>query len=251
MTNASGIAAGVSAGSEGTMVAIGAEVHDEVADAPFDIDEDEAAWRAQVAGFAHSVCAFDPAVFEDTDDEDSEQTVALAAGALVLASTMLIDEELEDIATLKQQAGTVASNGEMFLALGELPPRFANGYDGRFARKFLVATVIVIGRLSAPRWEPPACTAEALALHLVVRRAGDLLVDHGCLDEEQARSLYAGFEDAAFEDTDFERLYVDDLEETAGAHHVREAANRQSWFEPTSEQPVHVFTVQDDVKPGE
>jgi len=218
---------------------------------PSQTGEDEAAWRARVAGYARSVRAFAPADLDDSDGGDGDQA-ALAAGALVLASTMLIDEAIEDIATLMQQGGTVASNGDMFLALGELPPRFADGYDGRFARKFLVATVTVTGRLSAPQWEPPTCTAETLALHLVVRRAGDLLVDHGCLDEQQARSLYAGFEEAAFEDGDFERLYMEGLEETADTHHAGEAdAIPQTWFEPKTEQPAHVFTIEDDVKPGE
>lgn len=203
-------------------------------------DPDEAEWRARVAGSAQLIRAFDPTAFETGGDG---ATVELAAGALVLASTMLIDEQIEDTMTLSRSGGTAASSSDELLAMGELPALFAAGYDGRFARRFLIALVAITGRLSMPNWEPPACMAEALALHLVVRRAAELLADHGCLNNEEALNLYAGFEDLAFEDTDFERLYVEGLEDSVdGATDIGDASTvSRAWFAPTSPRPVHLF----------
>jgi hypothetical protein len=200
---------------------------------------EEAAWRRRVIGRAAAVQAF------DADDFGGGDVAAIAAGALAVASTIFIDEVIEDITTLAHRGGTVADSDGAFLAFAELPPRFAHHYDGRFARKFLVATVAVTGRLVAARWEWPACVAEALALHVVVRRAGELLTDHECLDEQLARDVYAGFEDAAFEDADHELLYQPDL--SGGAVTRRLSAGPLSWFDPISTAAVHPFTVESEV----
>jgi len=208
-----------------------------------DNDREEADWRARVAGYADSMQAFDPAIFRSDDDEVDGQTAALAAGALIVASTMLIDELLEDITTMAPFGHADRAGLNRLLALGELPPQFADRYDGRFARKFLVAAVLIIGRFSAPRWEPPCSFAEALALHIVVQRAKALLVDHGCLDEQQAQDLYAGFEDAAFEDGDHE--WLDQAARTTGREGAGAATSPevvlQSWFEPFLGTRTHPF----------
>lgn len=210
-----------------------------------DVDEDEAAWRSRVAGYASSVRAFGPAAFGAGADGDGDQSAALAAGALVAASTMFIDEQIEDITTLARLGGTVGSSPEMFLALGELPSLFAHCYDGRFARKFLVSTIMVTGRLSAPQWEQPACVAEALALHLIVKRAGDLLIDHGWLNQDDAEDLYAEIDDATLEDTDIECLYAEGPDKSSGdaARHRDVDAASWTWFEPISQRAVHPFTI--------
>jgi hypothetical protein len=52
-------------------------------------DQSEAGWRVRVAGYAESMQAFDPSVFQTDDDRDGSHDAALAAGALILASTML------------------------------------------------------------------------------------------------------------------------------------------------------------------
>ena len=204
-------------------------------------DRDEVDWGARVAGYADSMQAFDHAIFR-SDGEADGQNPALAAGALIVGSTMLIDELLEDITTMAPFGHADRAGLDGLLALGELPPQFASRYDGRFARKFLVAAVLVIGRFSAPRWEPPSSLAEALALHIVVQRAQALLVDHECLDEPQARDLYAGFEDAAFEDGDHEWLYQ--ATRTTGREGAEATTSPDvvsSWFEPFPGTRAHPF----------
>ncbi|NMO53448.1 hypothetical protein HH310_19945 [Actinoplanes sp. TBRC 11911] len=206
---------------------------------------EEGVWCERVTGYAASLRAFDAVDFAG-DGGNDDQTAALAAGSLVVASKIFIDEVMEDIATLARDGGVVADDDSHFLALAELPPGFADRYDGRFARKFLVATVMVTGRMAAPHWKPPACLAEALALHIVVRRAQELLSDHGCLDGRQAHDLYAAFEDAAFEDLDHEWLYdakLSGLNAGAdGTEQPRAADDRQLlWFEATSETDIHSF----------
>jgi hypothetical protein len=71
---------------------------------------------------------------------------------------------------------------------------------------------MITGRMSDDEWVPPASVAEALALHVVVEQARNLLVEHDVCDEDEARHLYNGFEDAAFDDVDHEWLYRNDLD---------------------------------------
>jgi hypothetical protein len=157
------------------------------------------------------VRAFDPTVFDAAGG--AKDTGLLAAGALVFASTLVIDELFQDLETLADDNnGTVADSDGVFFVLEDLPERFAHHYNGRFARQFLVATVMVTGRLSDDDWASPASVGEALALHVVVERARDLLVEHDLLDEEAVRQLYDGFEQAAFDDVDHEWLYRHDLD---------------------------------------
>ena len=219
--------------------------------------EREVDWRRWVISHAAFVHAFDQTVF-DAGDVD-EETALLAAGALIFASTVVIDELFQDIATLARTKGTVADSDDAFMVLEDLPERFAHHYNGRFARQFLVATVMITGRLSDNEWAPPACVGEALALHVVVERARNLLVMHEVLDEEEVRHLYSGFEEAAFDDLDHEWLYQveldgfeDDPEFKArfGATDMRVG----SWFRQIANVPgyVHPFAVDIDApEPGD
>lgn len=172
--------------------------------------EPEVDWRKWTMDHAQLVRAFEPATFA----ADGEvETSLLAAGALVMAATQIIDELFQDIETLAREGGGNIANSEgAYFVLEDLPQRFTHQYNGRFARNFHVATVMVTGRLSAEHWSPPASVGEALALHLVIQRAQYLLVDHRIFDRDQARALYMGFVDAAFEDVDHEWLYRADMD---------------------------------------
>jgi hypothetical protein len=214
--------------------------------------EDEEAWGERVAGYARAIRAFDAAAFDPAD----EQRAALAAGALTVASTMFIDELIEDINTLAEHGATVASSRECLLALGELPWRLAAGYDGRFARKFLVAAIMVTGRLSASKGKRPACLGEALALHLVVRRAEQLLLDHGRIDEEEQGQVYADFEARVLDGFDLASLYPFGLGEHGGGEDLipRDLvdASLLSWFSPVSQRRIHLFMADaEEEDPGE
>ena len=212
------------------------------------LGEPEVDWRTWTMDHAKLVRAFESVTFAGDGDEE---TSLLAAGALIMAATQIIDELFQDIETLATDGSvSVADSEGAYFVLEDLPQRFAQQYNGRFVRNFHVATVMVTGRLSAEQWMPPASVGEALALYLVIQRAQNLLVDHELLDQEEARELYLGFEDAAFEDVDHEWLYRADMD---GFENDKEFAARfgatdmrvQSWFQPVGNGPayVHAFSI--------
>ena len=207
------------------------------------VPEGEGGWRAMVMGQAEFVRAFGPEAFGGDGDDESAR---LLAGALVVAATLTIDLLFEDIKELGKR--TVVDSGGLFLVLGELPERFANQYDGLFARRFLVALVTITGRLTAEHWSPPASIAEALALQVVIEQARCLLVDHEVVNQKQARDLYAEFEDAAFDDTDHQLIYGARTATDDGAIEFTIGVPVDSWFQQNSNAAasVHPFTIDSD-----
>ncbi|MEV6846730.1 hypothetical protein [Actinoplanes sp. NPDC051411] len=205
-------------------------------------ETEESEWRADAKRYGSLIGDVELRGCDIPDNEDASALVT--AGALVLASTMFIDELLDDIRLLAEVGGTVADHDGSFLALEELPPQLAHHYDGRFARKFLIAAVGVTKGLTAARWRPPACVAEALAMHVIVARTTDLLLDHGVLNDQQAKNLGAQFQDVIFDDTDFEFLYRPEAEDEANQHaDVWRSVSVQSWFQPASTEGIHPFLV--------
>ncbi|WP_229075028.1 hypothetical protein [Actinoplanes sp. DH11] len=191
-------------------------------------------WRKYVIDHASQLRAFDSDVFGLGDDED---TARLAAGALIFACTLVIDELFQDIATLAKSKASIADTDDVFMVLDDLPERFAQHYNGRFARQFLIAAVTITGRLTADGWAPPSCIAEALALHVVVENAKVLLDGHDLLDNDIVLDeIYNGFDDAAYEDLDHEWLYRRDLDgfeddEDFTSYFGTGEMRVESWFE--------------------
>jgi hypothetical protein len=204
--------------------------------------------REWIKRHAVFVRAFEPAAFDVGGDEEDS---TLAAGALIVAATQMIDELFQDIKSLAEKAGdTVADNRGTYLVLKDLPQRFAHHYNDRFARRFHVAAVMITGRLSAEQWMTPSSVGEALALHLVIQRAQDLLVDHEIVDQEQARHMYLELHDAAFDDLDHEWLYRADLDgfEDDGRFSAMVGSTDMrltSWFEQIADAPgyAHPFSI--------
>lgn len=224
---------------------------------PADTDE-EIDWRQYVIDHASQLRAFDPGVFDASDgdddeasDEDVNDTAKLAAGALIFASSLVIDELFEDIKTLAESNGSVADTDDVFMVLEDLPERFAQHYNGRFARQFLVAAVMITARLAAEEWTPPASIAEALALHIVVENAKVLLDGHDLLDEDVSLEyLYNGFDDAAYEDVDHELLYRRDFDGFEDDQDITSSLRLadmhvEAWFNPLadSDATVHPFSI--------
>ncbi|MEV6301320.1 hypothetical protein AB0M02_18060 [Actinoplanes sp. NPDC051861] len=224
---------------------------------PADTDE-EIDWRQYVIDHASQLRAFDLDVFDTSDrendessGEDADDTAKLAAGALIYASSLVIDELFQDIKTLARTNGAVADSDDVFMVLDDLPERFAQHYDGRFARQFLVATVMITARLTADEWIPPASVAEALALHIVVENAKVLLDSHDLLDDDiSLEYLYNGFDDAAYEDVDHELLYRRDLDGFEDDQDITSSFGMsdmrvEAWFDPIadSDATVHPFSV--------
>ena len=154
------------------------------------------------------------------------------AGCLIHAADFVIDELIDDIASLRAKENPSASEIEDTWVLRQLPTRFAASYTTLFAQKFLVALVDVTGRLTKG-WEPLACVAQELGLRVllnqveVVADAADIALD------DNWRSL---LEDLFFEDLDHEFLYdpaYDGIEDDPASQPPGMAPMRfGDWFKP-------------------
>jgi hypothetical protein len=171
-----------------------------------------------VRAAASELKAFDLQTFTDVDltvgpdRGDGLREAELAAGAVMWAATTVVDNLFDDLKSM-QVAGaeTVAdANDAAFFILDDLPERYRNRYNELFVRKFLVATVAVTGRLSAPEWIPLASLAEELALRILVQHA--VAVVEMALDAPADSGWVSTFYDAAFEDIDHEFLYEPDMD---------------------------------------
>jgi hypothetical protein len=209
--------------------------------------DDDTDWHAWTLGHAGLLRAFELDVFVSGDDED-EETARLAAGALIFAVGLVIDELFQDLESLGRGEGdNVADSTGVFFVLEDLPQRFAQHYTVRFVHRFLAATVMITGRLAQDQWASPACVAEALALHIVVARARAFIEEHELLEPEDIRALYHGFDDAAFDDVDHELLYRQDLDgfedDAEFSEQFRTSDMRvESWFEQCEHSEGHVHT---------
>jgi hypothetical protein len=146
-----------------------------------------------------------------TDSGVTADQAKLVAGALAEAVVIVIDELFDDVNALDED-DTTADQHEELLVIDELPEAFADQYSAWFAKRFLIATVIVGERLTEDEWRSPTCPAEALALHLLKGRARTELAATGLLDEDTLKLAFAAFDENAFDDLEHEALYAEDAE---------------------------------------
>ena len=200
--------------------------------APLSAEEREQA-RASIERCAGRLTGFGLAAFGAYDDEQEDvdegfgvplPQARLAAGALVHAIEILIDELFQDIQTLARHDKTL-SDVDASLALSGLPPRYAEQYTSLFAKRFLVTTVVLTTRLTAASRAPLACVAEELALRLLIEQAKATLELYDLADQDTDKAL-AAFKDAAFEDFDHEDLYDDEERDD------EEQIDANIWFAP-------------------
>jgi hypothetical protein len=163
--------------------------------------------REQLLAEGELVRALGTDAFGGDDGVSAEQV----AGALAEAVVILIDELFEDVKALDED-DTTADEHEELLVLDELPVAFQDQYSAWFAKRFLIAAVIVGQRLTEDEWTTPQCAAEALALHLLKGRAQEELVSTSLLDEETLKRAFTAFDGHAFEDMEHEALYAEDAE---------------------------------------
>ncbi|GAB3210416.1 hypothetical protein SAMN02745673_02967 [Marinactinospora thermotolerans DSM 45154] len=229
-------------------------------------EEEIAAQRRRLLRRGTRLRAFDAGAFGHVSGDEgavergrtpSATDVALAAGALVEGAAVLTEELFVDITYLEEDAGeapegteATADDCESMLVLHDLPDRYRHHYDAWFAKRFLIASANVFTRLTASRWIPPTCTAEALALRLLVENAKTALIDLAGMEEETVLDMFAAFTESAFEDLDHERLYSTslDLPEPDGSDLDLEAGAPalRSWFRPDREEIVPFHPYLDD-----
>ncbi|MFG2573270.1 hypothetical protein [Streptomyces sp. NPDC048481] len=140
------------------------------------------------------------------DDDDrrgagsagSAGSARLAAGALVYATDILVEELFEDVQVLAQEDASVAECEGPLWQLERLPDRYALQYDARFARRFLVTVIALTTRFTDGSFRRLSCVAEEIALRFLLNQATTTLELHGLLDDEVSAALDA-FTDNVYE----------------------------------------------------
>ncbi|MFH9727492.1 hypothetical protein ACH4M4_31665 [Streptomyces sp. NPDC017254] len=174
--------------------------------------------EAQIRLLAPRLSSFAPASFGSGGDQGPEEgeraypvgagAAELAAGALVYASEVLIDELYDDVRTLAEEESNVAECAGELWHLDRLPPRYALRYDEAFARRFLVTVIALTTRFTDGGFRNLGCLAEGLVLKLLLEEAHATLDLFGLLSGEVAEALEC-FSTGVYEDRDFEWLYDD------------------------------------------
>ncbi|MFB7406178.1 hypothetical protein ACFCZ2_03250 [Streptomyces sp. NPDC056202] len=217
-------------------------------------DEEQADLEAQIRALAPRLISFDPRPPEGGEAAAiGSEAAELAAGALVYAAEVLIDELYDDVQTLADEETNVAEcRGELW-HLAELPPRYGLAYDELFARRFLVTAIALTTRFTDGSFHALGCLAEELVLKLLLQQAHSTLDLYGLLGDDVAEAL-GRFADEVYEDTDFEWLYDDardDVDEDpalAGAGITPTAIG--TWFTPfDDDRYVHPYAVDEETGP--
>ncbi|KOX16480.1 hypothetical protein ADL05_12230 [Nocardiopsis sp. NRRL B-16309] len=200
--------------------------------------------RGRIQALAPALTVFGPESFGCDDDDPSAavEGAELAAGALVYAIDLLVDELFLDLHTLTKNRTTVDDFEGVFRVLDTLPERFAHQYDTSFVRRFLVASIAMTARFTSGGSPMLSCVAEELALRLLLDQARVTLDLYGLLDD-RASSALDFFAGGVFEDLDHEWLYED---EPSGLGVALLDTAVDSWFAPFGrERYVHPYTRQE------
>ncbi|MDX3310440.1 hypothetical protein ACWGH3_01995 [Streptomyces sp. NPDC054884] len=211
-----------------------------------DAEKETAAVRTQMLRLAGALRSFPPATFGATGATGAtgvtgatgEGAAALAAGALLYATDILVDELFEDLQVLTQEDAAVAECEGPLWHLEHLPDRYALQYDARFARRFLVAVIAMTTRFTDGSFQRLSCVAEGLALRLLLNETTTTLELYGLLDDDVSAALDA-FADHVYEGMDHQWLYDDALGvidgAAAGTGPRAAPLAFRSWFTPFDE----------------
>ncbi|WLW53290.1 hypothetical protein [Streptomyces sp. YU58] len=179
-------------------------------------DTKATAVRDRMLALADELRSFTPAVFgvRDTGDRDTgdkehgvpPDSARLAAGALVHATGVLVDELFEDVQVLTQEDTNVAECEGPLWHLEHLPDRYALRYDAPFARRFLVTVIAMTTRFTDGSFRRLSCVAEELALRFLLGQATTALELYNLLDDDVSSALDT-FADTVYDGMDHEWLY--------------------------------------------
>ncbi|QRX93110.1 hypothetical protein [Streptomyces noursei] len=224
---------------------------------------DTEAVQRRMRSMAARLRAFEPEMFGAPDEEEKDDDLAdhgsrvsvddaeLAAGALVWATDVLLDELFQDAYALAAEEMNVAERDRPMWLLDELPSRYALQYDVRFARRFLVTAIVLTTRFTEGSFEQLSCVAEELVLRLLLGRAEVTLETFGLLDEGVSSALEC-FAEMVYEDMDHEWLYDDSkdgIDESPVGEYLGVAPlGLASWFKPFGEDRyVHPYAVDEPI----
>ncbi|TDQ46582.1 hypothetical protein [Actinorugispora endophytica] len=222
--------------------------------------EEVTAQRRRLLSLSPQLRAFDAHAFGPPPGEDDAR--ALAAGALVDRASALTEELFMDVVTLEDDAESLdedetnwtADDSEELFVLHDLPVRYRHHYDVMFAKKFLLASAAVYARLTRPGWTPPTSTAEALALHVLVENAKDILVSLADVGASDVTAMFTAFGETAHSRHDHEWLYLEDLDAIDPDDSSADplgflSRNAHSWFDPypdLEDASPHPFLIDDE-----
>ncbi|GAA3810190.1 hypothetical protein GCM10022403_050080 [Streptomyces coacervatus] len=206
------------------------------------------AMRHRLRALAPSLRAFPMEAFGYREDENdrivSREAAEIAAGAVVYAIDLLVDELFTDLAGLEEDGPTVAETDAPFMVLDDLPPHFALQYSVLFVRRLTVTAVTMTGRLTQPYFGRPTCVAEELLLKFLLAQA-EVTADLYELLSDEVETALEVFADGVYEDMDHEWLYA------PPADGIGKGAV-QDWFIPFGdERYVHPYAANDDGDDGE
>ncbi|MFJ9537625.1 hypothetical protein ACIRPX_10255 [Streptomyces sp. NPDC101225] len=211
-------------------------------------DTDVADMRRRLRLLAPGLRAFPLTSFGHSEDEEkrivSREAAEIAAGAVVYAIDLLVDELFTDLAGLEEDGPTVADTDAPFMILDELPRQFAQQYSVLFARRLTVTAVALTGRLTQPHFGRLSCVAEELLLKFLVGQAEATADLYELLSEEVETALQV-FADGVGDDMDHEWLY-------APAGNGAGKGLVQDWFLPFGDEGyVHPYATHDDSEEGD
>jgi hypothetical protein len=191
-----------------------------------------------------------PADLSGTDPDaraGALRQATLAAGCLMTAAIVVVDELFGDVETLRR-AGDIGErvNIGQTLVLSALPPRFAHRFTAAFAQRFLACMLDVTRRFTGG-WEPLSCVAQELALRVLLDEA-EVQADVAEVELDPAWRQH--LEESVFEDTDHELLYDpawDGIENQPELGPPGMAAMRfESWFTPfNTDRPLPPYALDD------
>ena len=229
-------------------------------------DEEREATRAKIRALAPELSAFGLGSFghftlsdEEEGDGNSgeflvpQEGAELAAGAIVYAIEILLDELFMDLAALSKEKSNVAECDRPMMQLDNLPSQFSLRYDSRFARHLVVTAVTLTGRMTQPGFEHLNCVAEELLLRLLLQSAEGTLELYDLMDDNVATALRC-FADGVYEDMDHEWLYdpsKDGIDQDPTVAHLGIAPmGIKDWFAPFNKgRYVHPFAIYEDEAP--
>ncbi|MCH5670892.1 hypothetical protein [Streptomyces gilvus] len=206
--------------------------------APSRLDEAEIEeMRVRLRSLAPSLRAFPLSAFGCADEKGTvgREAAEVAAGAVVHAVDLLVDQLFTDLAGLEEEGPTVAESDAPFMILDDLPSRFALQYTVLFARRLIVTAITLTGRLAQPHFGELSCVAEELLMKFLLAQAEVTADLHGLLTEEVGTALEF-FTATVCEDVDHEWLYEP----------ATDGLGVNDWFIPfNDDRQVHPYAAND------
>ncbi|MDT3397635.1 hypothetical protein RKE29_13395 [Streptomyces sp. B1866] len=207
------------------------------------------AMRQKLRSFAQRLQSFPLESFGYSDDEEervvSREAAEIAAGALVYAIDLLVDELFLDLASLGKDGPNVAESERVFMVLEELPPQFALQYTVLFTRRLIATAITMTGRLTQSHFGMLTCVAEELLLRILLTKA-EVTVDLYGLLSDEVSTAWEVFADGVYEDMDHEWLYdpaADGIDKDPASAHLGIAPmGVKDWFTPFGDKRhVHPY----------